>query len=102
MPFIAALVRVLIGGLIAAGPSIIARVCVGLGIGLVSFAGLSEAVVQLGNMLNERAAQMPSDVFNYLQYCGLTTCINIHISALTAWATIKSSGSVLSFLGAKK
>jgi hypothetical protein len=77
------------GWFVLALPGIIARVLVVLGIGFVSFSGISAVASELGTYLTTKLSGLPADMLAILNLAGVGTGINIFISALTTYFTIK-------------
>lgn len=102
MQFITLLVQAIIGGIMSIAPALIARIMFSLGVGVVSYAGLDILVGELKHELMQQYGNLPSGIFQFLEFAGITTCINILIASLTSWATIKASSKALSFIGQAK
>jgi hypothetical protein len=77
------------GWFVLALPGIVARVLVVLGIGFVSFSGISSVSSELAGFITSKLSGLPADMLAILNLAGVGTGINIFISALTTYFTIK-------------
>lgn len=74
-----------IGGmLLTLTGSIVGRVFIALGLGVVTYTGLSVTTDQLTSLLDQSLSGLPADIVGLLGYMKVGVCINIIISAIAA------------------
>lgn len=77
MPLIAAL----LGGLISIASSIAGRILVGLGIGIVTYTGMSNGLGLIFNEMKSAMSGLPSDLLGVINYVGVGEFVSIIVSA---------------------
>ena len=82
--------NILIGLLSAALPSIIGRVLLTLGIGAVSYTGLTAGTTYLMTQVQSSFSGMPSVVLNFLGWCWVDHAVTLIASTFTACLSLKT------------
>ena len=81
LPFIAASLG---GVLISVAASVVGRVIAALGLSVVTYVGISQALDFLKTMMMNAIAGLPSEIFMLLAWLKVGTCISIVFSAMFA------------------
>lgn len=79
----------LLGGLIQIAGTVAGRVLIGLGIGVVTYTGLSTSLDWLKSAALDQLDGLPSDLVGLMAYLKIGVCINIVTSAIAARAVIQ-------------
>lgn len=78
----------LLGGLIQIAGTVAGRVLIGLGLGVVTYTGLSTSLDWLKAQALAQLTGMPADLVGLLAFLKVGVCINIVTSAIAARAVI--------------
>lgn len=79
----------LLGGLIQIAGTLAGRVLIGLGIGVVTYTGLSTSLDWLKAQALSSMAGLPADLLGLMSYLKVGVCINVITSAIAARAVIQ-------------
>lgn len=79
----------LLGGLVSAAGSIAGRVLISLGIGYVTYEGLSTAMDYMKNLVWSNLGSLASDILQLVSVLEVDTAINIMFSAVAARLVIR-------------
>lgn len=74
----------LIGGLISVTGTIVGRVLVALGVGVVTYTGVQAGIDSLLSNLDSAIAGVPADILGLLGFMRVGQALNIIISAMSA------------------
>lgn len=74
----------LLGGLIQITGSLVGRVLIALGVGVVTYTGVQAGVDLLLNQLDSALAGVPADILGLLGYMQVGRALNIIIAAMSA------------------
>jgi hypothetical protein len=85
MPALAALI---IGALSWAVRGLVARVLVHLGLGVVTYVGMGVLIGKFSTFITQQIGGLPADVFAVTQLLGVTTMVNMVITAVTVKLTL--------------
>ncbi|RUS67980.1 hypothetical protein CUZ56_00476 [Saezia sanguinis] len=103
----AALVPALWGAFIMIAGSVVKRVLIGLGFGVITFIGTKLAMNSFIDMALAKLSGLPADMMNMLSLCGFGTCISIISSAimmrmvLAGLSMVNDRAANLRFIGNK-
>lgn len=97
MPFF---VSALLGGLVSMAPYVVGRVLIALGIGAVTYTGLSVTLNFLKTQVVSSLAGLPADVVGMLGFMKVGSAISIVFSAIVVRMTLEglSAGGSISKL----
>jgi hypothetical protein len=62
-----------------------------LGVGFVSYAGISFALDEATNLVNSQLSGLPSHILGLMTYLGILDCVKIYFAAATACMGIKAT-----------
>lgn len=79
----------LLGGLVSAAGSIVGRVLISLGIGYVTYQGLSTAMDYMKSLVWSNLGSLASDTLQLVSVLEVDTAINIMFSAVAARLVIR-------------
>lgn len=79
----------LLGGLVSAAGSIVGRVLISLGIGYVTYQGLSTAMDYMKNLVWTNLGSLAADILQLVSVLEVDTAINIMFSAVAARLVIR-------------
>lgn len=79
----------LLGGLVSAAGSIVGRVLISLGIGYVTYQGLSTAMDYMKNLVWTNLGSLAADIVQLVSVLEVDTAINIMFSAVAARLVIR-------------
>lgn len=91
--------QMIIGGLLAAAPKIVFTVLKALGIGLITYTGLTLFANQLESLVSSYIGGLTADIYAILGLCGGITGLNILVAGYASAATIKATRSTLGIVG---
>jgi hypothetical protein len=83
MPAIGVVFQMLLGGLIAIAPTLIGRILLSLGIGVVSYTGISVTLSYLQGQVVEKLSALPVEVINALALMKVGASISVIMSAIS-------------------
>jgi len=86
----AILSRILLGALGAALPSLIGRILLALGIGLVSYTGLTVGTNYLSQYIITNLQGAPAIMAGFLGWVGIDSALNLIFSTFTACLALKT------------
>ena len=82
-------IAALLGGLIQAAGSLVGRVLIALGVGYVSYSGVSVLLTALKTQAIQNLTGLPSVAVQVLSILKIDVCLNITFSALAARLILK-------------
>lgn len=89
------LVALAIGWLLALVPALVAKIILALGVGVVSYTGMSALLNNLQSAVMNNAGSVSADVAAYLGLAGVDTCISMMMSALSIRLTLLTVNGVI-------